>query len=115
MTLPNFLVIGVGKCGTTSLYHHFNRHPQIFMSSEKEPQYFAFGDQSNELEGPGDDVLCRTVPPDLTHYNALFSGVREEVAIGEASTATIYEPRACNGVWRTIPDARLIASLRNPA
>jgi len=115
LNLPNFLVIGAGKCGTSSLNHHLSCHPQIFMSPVKEPQYFAFGDQSRALQGPGDDKLISSVPPDIQSYAALFRDVGNEIAIGEASTATIYEPRACKRVQQTLPHAKLIAILRDPA
>ena len=38
--LPNFVVIGAARCGTTSLYAYLREHPQIFMSPEKETDYF---------------------------------------------------------------------------
>ena len=38
--LPNFLVIGAAKCGTTSLYHYLKQHPDVYMSPIKEPNYF---------------------------------------------------------------------------
>jgi len=42
MTLPNFLIIGAGKCGTTSLYHYLRQHPDVFMSAVKETNWFAY-------------------------------------------------------------------------
>src|SRR5579872_578348 len=39
--LPDFFVIGHPKCGTTALYAMLKRHPQIYMSDVKEPQFFA--------------------------------------------------------------------------
>ena len=41
MTLPNFLIIGAMKSGTTSLYNYFKQHPEIYMSPIKEPRFFA--------------------------------------------------------------------------
>ena len=40
MTLPDFLIIGAAKSGTTSLYHYLRQHPDIYMSPIKEPNYF---------------------------------------------------------------------------
>ncbi len=51
MTLPNFLVIGAGKSGTTSLYHYLRQHPQIFMSPTKEPNFFALGGERPRFRG----------------------------------------------------------------
>ena len=39
--LPNFFVVGAPKAGTTSLYHHLDQHPEIYMSPLKEPTYFS--------------------------------------------------------------------------
>src|SRR4030065_405156 len=51
--LPNFLVIGTGRAGTTSLYHYLAQHPQIFMSPVKEPKFFALEGHSLDFRGPG--------------------------------------------------------------
>src|ERR1700680_4934439 len=39
-TLPNFLIIGAAKAGTTSLYNYLSVHPEIFMSKRKELSFF---------------------------------------------------------------------------
>lgn len=39
MTLPNFLVIGVPKAGTTALYQYLLQHPAVFISENKEPHF----------------------------------------------------------------------------
>ena len=38
--LPTFLVAGAARCGSTTLYHHLQQHPDIYMCPEKEPDYF---------------------------------------------------------------------------
>jgi len=45
MTMPNFLIIGAMKSGTTALYYYLEQHPQIFMSPVKEPNFFCVGGQ----------------------------------------------------------------------
>ena len=42
MKKPNFIIAGFPKCGTTSLYHYLNEHPQIFMPNQKELHFFTF-------------------------------------------------------------------------
>ena len=42
MTLPNFLIIGAQKAGTTAIYDYLSQHPQVFTSELKEPGFFAF-------------------------------------------------------------------------
>jgi len=41
MVMPNFLIIGAAKSGTTSLYEYLKQHPQIWMSPVKETNFFA--------------------------------------------------------------------------
>ena len=40
MTLPNFLIVGAIKSGTTSLYHYLRQHPDVYMSPVKETWYY---------------------------------------------------------------------------
>lgn len=42
MIMPNFLTIGAAKAGTTSIYNYLNQHPEIYMSPNKEPNFFAY-------------------------------------------------------------------------
>src|SRR5438874_10569218 len=80
MTLPNFLIIGSAKCGTTSLYSYLQQHPQVFMSIPKEPTFF--GNEGPELlyNGPYDEHRAyhsKTIT-DIGTYTALFDGVKDE-------------------------------------
>jgi Sulfotransferase family len=110
MTMPNFFIIGAQKAGTTSLYHYLNQHPQVYMSPIKEPHFFE-GMQSDYLR-PGRKMAPVTDPED---YRALFEAVSGEKAIGEASASYLYSPKAPALIRRSVPHARLIAVLRNPA
>ena len=38
--LPNFLIVGANRCGTTSLHYYLNEHPQVFMAPRKELRFF---------------------------------------------------------------------------
>ncbi len=109
--LPNFLLLGAQKAGTTSLYHYLAQHPEVFMCPVKEPHYFSWGD----LEiGPN---LIRGLDRGLTlaDYRKLFTRVRGEKAIGEASTSYLASVRAARRIRELIPEARMIAVLRDPA
>ncbi len=113
MTLPNFLIIGAAKCGTSSLYMYLKQHPDIFMSPIKEPHFFSFTSETKKTQGPGDTVTEAIT--DLEEYVHLFDGVKNEKAIGEASPTYIYQPNAAKRIHNLIPNAKLIAILRNPA
>jgi hypothetical protein len=108
--MPNFFIIGAQKAGTTSLYHYLDQHPQIYMSPIKEPHFFE-GMQS-EYRRPGRKTKPVT---ELGDYLALFEGVSDEKAIGEASTSYLFSMRAPTLIRRSVPDAKIIAVLRNPA
>ena len=105
MTLPNFLVIGAPKAGTTSLHLHLRAHPQVFMPDLKEPRFFGYEGEGERLKFP-----IRT----LEEYAALFDAVTDEIAIGEATPHYLVYPHAAQRIHALIPQARLIASLRDP-
>ena len=104
MTMPNFLIIGAMKSGTTALYYYLEQHPDIYMSPVKEPNFFS----SHKQENAADTVT------EFGIYRQLFSGGSGKKAIGEASHSYLYEPGAAAEIRRYIPEAKLIAILRNP-
>jgi hypothetical protein len=114
MTMPNFLIIGPAKSATTSLYHYLGQHPEIYISPVKEPRFFAYEGERPAFAGPGDDFVAKSSIIDIDSYRALFDGVKGEVAIGEASPNYLYVPKAPERIRQHIPDAKLIAILRNP-
>ena len=104
MTMPNFLIIGAMKSGTTALYYYLEQHPEIYMSPVKEPNFFS----SQEQENAADAVT------NIGTYQHLFRGGSGKKALGEASHSYLYEPRAAAEIRRYVPEAKLIAILRNP-
>jgi len=105
MPLPNFLIIGAAKAGTTSLYHYLRQHPDVFMSSVKEPRYYwqeGLAEGRLEIFGRED-------------YERLFSDVTSQRAVGEASPQYLNSPTAPERIAADLPGVRLIVSLRNPA
>ena len=115
MSMPNFLIIGAMKSGTTSLWYYLKQHPQIYMSPIKEPQFFCYEGQRLDFRGPGDEGLNRDSITDLETYQSHFDGASTAAVIGDASTLYLYEPRAAARIHYYIPNAKLIAILRNPA
>lgn len=113
--MPNFLIIGAGKAGTTSCYHYLRQHPQIFMSAVKEPNFFAFAGQKLDFRGPGDSRTNQRSVTNLAIYQGLFSEAGARQAIGEASNSSLYYPPAAQRIHHYIPQARLVALVRQPA
>jgi hypothetical protein len=111
MPLPNFLIIGAMKAGTTSLYFYLKEHPDVYMSPLKQPNYFAYG--------PGNpkhlEKAHKSFPiTSMEAYLRLFNGVSNEKAVGEASVAYLRSRTATAAIHAHIPGAKLIVSLRNP-
>jgi len=101
--MPEFFIIGAAKCGTTTLYKYLCRHPQVFLSTPKEPSFFC-----------DDKIYDRGIE----WYGSLFADASYEQLCGEASTTYTRWPFYENTAQRLAeaqPDAKLIYLLRNPA
>src|SRR5437660_862466 len=96
MTLPNFLILGAPKCGTTTLWAYLKQHPDIFLCFPKEPTFFGHDGESGVFNGPGDnnEVYRSRMVTRLEKYTSLFESVTTQKAIGEASTFYLYLPKA---------------------
>jgi hypothetical protein len=114
-TLPNFLLIGAGKAGTTAVFEYIRQHPQVYMSPVKEPNFFAFMGEKVNFSGPGEDkaINAQSVT-DWTSYVRLFDKVTSESAIGEASHWYLYSPYAAQRIKTYLPNINMIAVLRDP-
>lgn len=115
MLLPNFIILGAAKAGTTALYHYLKQHPEIGMSRIKETNYLALKGHPLDFRGPGDaDYIKRFSITTEADYHDQFADCADKKAVGEASPLYLYSPKAPGEIRATVPDARLIAILRNP-
>jgi hypothetical protein len=105
MSLPNFLIIGAAKAGTTSLYHYLRQHPDVYMSPVKEPAYYA---SDGGGTASGDRIRTRAA------YEQLFEAATTARARGEASPQYLNDETAPDRIAADLRDVRLIVSLRNP-
>jgi len=111
MRLPNFIVGGALKSGTTSLNYYFKQHPDVYMCALKEPRYFAYeADNPDHVAGRGLRFPIKT----LEEYSALFVEAGAQKAVGEVSPHYLISPVAPRRVCETLPDVKLIFSLRDP-
>ena len=87
--LPDFMIVGAAKSGTTSLFHYLNQVPEICFSKVKEPNFFICDDHPLYFKlvtgGPGRSVGCS-----LDEYLGYFSHCQENKILGEASTWYLY-------------------------
>jgi hypothetical protein len=104
--LPDFIVIGGQRCGTSSLYYYLVQHPSIAPAQTKEIHFF-------------DHNFDRS----LFWYRAHFATVGSRwlaqlrgrpFATGEATAYYLFHPHAPKRVFQTIRAVKLIALLRNP-
>jgi hypothetical protein len=115
MTMPNFLIIGAMKSGTTALYYYLEQHPQVYMSPVKEPNFFAFEGEDLGARWPGDQKgINGSSITEIEAYRALYAQAKDEKALGEASHWYLYRPKAVERIKHHIPDAKMIVILRNP-
>lgn len=98
-TLPNFLIVGAAKSGTSSLWHYLRAHPDVFVPSQKEIYFF-----------DRDPVFKRGTD----WYASLFADAGAKRAIGEATPTYMSSSEAPARMASIVPGARLVAILRNP-
>ena len=108
--LPNFFLVGANKAGTTSIHRYLRHHPEIYMSRVKEPTFWALDPEQPQVGKFAEDVVR-----DRGEYEALFADVTTERAFGEASTAYLTSKLAPERIRAEIPEARVIAVLRDPS
>jgi|TARA_B110000483_G_scaffold232967_1_gene301208 hypothetical protein len=104
----DFFIVGAPKAGTTSLYHYLNEHPQVVMSSQKEPDYFS----DKEIQEQG-MYYAKSRVNTLDKYKSLFVQ-KESVVYGEASVSYLFYENVAEDIKKYNPNAKIIIILRNP-
>jgi hypothetical protein len=108
--LPTFLIVGVQKAGTTSIYNYLQAHPQVYMSPVKETNFLERDWEEIEAAQQNKNGIIS-----LEDYAKLFEGVKDEIAIGEASPNYIFNYQSsAERIKKYVPQAQLIIVLRNP-
>ncbi len=103
MLKPNFFIIGAPKCGTTALSEYLRSHAEIFVSTPKEPHFFAT-----------DMPKYRTVKNTEEYLDLFKLATKNHNAIGEASVWYLYSNEAIKNIHEFNPNSKLIVMLRNP-
>lgn len=114
---PSFVIAGAPRAGTTWLYRNLDRHPQLFLTPNKEPRHYAVREAEQlAFTGPGDDRWLSHLVQDRGEYEALFSGTGVEQLRGEASSDYLYRSgTASERLQEEAPSVRLLFILRDPA
>lgn len=112
--LPNFLIAGAAKSGTTAFYYQLKGHPEIFLSPVKEPCYFS--STVLRLPQPGIKDELKFYVKTFEEYCTLFENAGDKKAVGEASADTIYfYEKTIPVIKQVLGDPKIIILLRNPA
>ena len=114
MAMPDFLVIGAPKAGTTALHAALAQHPALYMSPIKEPKHFLTDGPPPTRGGPGDVQTYREHVWRRADYEALFDAAPEGTLRGESTPLYMYAPDAMRRIREAIPGAKLIAIIRDP-
>lgn len=113
--LPNFLIVGAARSGTTSLYNYLKPHPDVFMCPVKEPKFVTAQFLRFPLHGIGDSEVERNMVKSFADYKKLFENVRDEKAVGEASADYLYyHKEAIKYIKEFLGEPKIIIILRNP-
>ncbi len=95
--LPDFFILGPPKTGSSSLYFYASQHPEIFMSTKKDPRFF---DKDYEKG--------------LSFYTKYFKEAPESAIKGEASAAYAFLPFVAERIKHDLPKSKLILCFRDP-
>jgi hypothetical protein len=110
---PNLFIVGQPKTGTTALHQFLGQHPEIYMSSIKEPHFFCsdFHLESDRAYGKQRFYDFRNE----SAYLQLFNKAKSVKVAGESSTNYLYSQVAAEKIHNFNPDAKIIIVLREPA
>ena len=112
--MPDFLVIGAPKAGTTALHAALAQHPRLFMSPVKEPKFFLTDGPPPTHGGPGDVKTYREHIWQRPDYEALFETAPPGALRGESTPFYLYDHAAQLRIKALVPRARLIVIVRDP-
>ncbi|MGM0581499.1 MAG: sulfotransferase family protein [Bacteroidota bacterium] len=111
---PNFLIVGMAKCGTSSLAQYLQQHPDVFITKHKEPRFFSSQGMQFPMGGPKDKQVESWYVKDWDKYLEMFESANEK-AIGEASADTLYfHSNTIPLIKEKLDNPKIIIILRNP-
>ena len=109
MRKPDFFIVGAAKSGTTSIYEFLKAHPEAFLPSVKEPNFFSHKEISAQnLYYNNVDVTS------LNEYLNLFEKSEREKVLGESSVSYLFYPECPKRIHAFNPEAKIIIVLRDP-
>jgi hypothetical protein len=92
MTLPNTIIIGASKCGTTALHSYFERHKDIYTTTKKELHFHAYDALKRKIGGEGDKYLIKYICTSFSEYQDYYKDFNEEKSITDVSPSYLFFP-----------------------
>ena len=117
MALPDFFLLGAPKAGTTALHAALAQHPQLYLSTVKEPKFYLCDGRRpvrSGQRGPGDAHSAREWVWRRSQYEALFDGAPAGALRGESTPFYLYDRVAHRRIQADVPEAKLVVVIRDP-
>lgn len=106
---PSFFIVGAPKAGTTALYDYLSVHPEVCMSTDKEPNFFSADEIRQQAL-----YYNKSNPQTTEEYHSLFKAAEQHKIAGEGSVSYLFYPKVAERIYSYNPGARIIISLRDP-
>ncbi|NUO09142.1 MAG: sulfotransferase [Candidatus Brocadia sp.] len=112
--LPNFIVVGAPKSGTTSLFYYLKQHPDIYLPVRKELHYFSYEYLKENTKGPGDKDVLSSLCANRREYESHYIEVKNERMIGDISPSYLYYCNVSGRILSELGKIKIVMVLRNP-
>jgi hypothetical protein len=115
--LPQFVIAGAPKAGTTALHAGLATHPRLFLSPVKEPKYYLTDGRPpprSRHRGPGDAHSAREWVWRRADYLALFDAAPTNAVRGESTPFYLYDRTAHSRLVGDVPDVKVVVVVRDP-
>jgi len=114
-TLPDFIIAGAPKCGTTAIWNFLNEMPEVCMAKMKEPKFFTEleGEMSTKIAGDGPRT-SGNFKRGFDWYAGLFDQKNDGQLLGEASTLYFCNADSAEKIHTYAPGVKLVFMLRDP-
>jgi hypothetical protein len=114
MRLPNFVIIGAPKSGTTSLYYYLYQHPDVYLPKRKELHYFSYEYMKLLTAGPGDKHILTPLCARRQEYEKHYRSVGSQRAVGDVSPSYLYFSEVSARINTELKRPKIIIVLRDP-
>ena len=115
--LPDFVIAGAPKAGTTALHAALATHPDLYLSPVKEPKYYLTDGRPpprSGQRGPGDAHSAHEWIWRRDEYLALFAGAPAAAVVGESTPFYLYDRAAQARLAADVPEVKVVAIVRDP-